>query len=78
MFESLRKMWKITELRKKLIYTFLMLLLYCLVGQIYAPGINIGLVRAFSGENTLMGMLNMMTGGMTTQMTIMAMKAKFI
>ena len=31
MIENIRKMWKIGEIRKKIIYTFLMLVLYRLV-----------------------------------------------
>lgn len=72
MLEKIRKLWKIEDLRKKIIYTFLMLVLYCLVGQIYCPGIDIESLnntKSFYG----LGMLDMMTGGMTSQMTIMAM-----
>ena len=75
MFQNIRKLWKIEDLRKKLIYTFFMLLFYCAVSQIYAPGINVALVQAFaeSAGNPLLGMMSMMTGGATGQMTIMAM-----
>ena len=76
MFQSIRKIWKIEDLRKKVIFTFGMLLLYSLVGQIYAPGINIEIVKAITesqGVSPLLGMMNMMTGGATGQMTIMAM-----
>ena len=75
MFEALRKMWKITELRKKLIYTFLMLLLYRLVGVIPAPGVDVA--KVFAGgagsDLPLLQLVNMMTGNQFSQMTIMAM-----
>lgn len=72
MLEKIRKLWKIEDLRKKIIYTFLMLALFCAVGQIYAPGID---VTKLSTESDFYGwgMLDMMTGGLTSQMTIMAM-----
>ena len=72
MLEKIRKLWKIEDLRKKIVYTFLMLALFCAVGQIYAPGID---VSKLNQESTMYGwgMLDMMTGGMTSQMTIMAM-----
>ena len=75
MFQSFAKIWKIEDLRKKIIYTFLMLLLYCLVGQIYAPGINVEYIiyAQEMSNNPLLGMMNMMTGGFTSQMTLMAM-----
>jgi len=75
MFESLRKMWKITELRKKLIYTFGMLLIYRLVGVIPAPGVDAALVLTQNNATSLplLELVNMMTGNAFAQMTIMAM-----
>ncbi len=74
MVESLRKMWKITDLRKKLIYTFLMLLLYRLVGVIPAPGVDAARVLGSTAQDLpLLQLVNMMTGGNFSQMTIMAM-----
>lgn len=37
MWESIRKMWKIPELRNKILYTLGMLVLFRLVGVIPAP-----------------------------------------
>ena len=75
MLESLRKMWKINDLRKKIIYTFLMLVVYRLVGVIPAPGVDA--VKVLTSQNVadlpLLGLVNMMTGNNFSQMTIMAM-----
>ena len=73
MLENIRKLWKIEDLRKKIVYTFLMLVLFRLVGCIPAPGID--LTRLGMGGNNLplLDMMNMMTGGAMSQMTIMAM-----
>ena len=75
MIENIRKMWKIAELRKKIIYTFLMLVLFRLVGVIPAPGVDA--VRAMNSQNAstlpLLELVNMMTGNNFSQMTIMAM-----
>lgn len=75
MLESLRKVWKTVELRKKIIYTFLMLLLYRVVSVIPAPGIDkVSLLTATSASNLpLLELVNMMTGNAFSQMTIMAM-----
>ena len=75
MIESIRKMWKIGELRKKIIYTFLMLLVYRLVGVIPAPGVDAVKVFNSAGmSNTnLLGLVNMMTGNAFEKMTVMAM-----
>ena len=77
MVESIRKMWKIPELRRKIVYTFLMLVLYRLVSVIPAPGVNIAAVKASmeNGGNNLplLDLVNMMTGSSFSQMTLMAM-----
>ena len=75
MIENIRKMWKIGEIRRKLIYTFLMLVLYRLVGVIPAPGVDAARVMASNGTSNLplLELVNMMTGNNFSQMTVMAM-----
>lgn len=75
MLESLKKAWKIAELRKKIIYTFAMLVLFRLVGVIPAPGVDAA--KVFASDTTqglgLLQLVNMMTGNQFGNMTIMAM-----
>ena len=73
MWETLRNAWKVEELRKKLIYTFLMLLLFRLLGVIPVAGINASVVQQIAGQYDVLGLVNMMTGSAFSQMTIMAM-----
>jgi len=75
MIESLRKMWKIEELRKKILYTFMMLVLFRLVGVIPAPGVDVAKVMSQNNTSTLplLELVNMMTGNAFSQMTLMAM-----
>ncbi len=75
MIESLRKMWKIEELRKKILYTFMMLVLFRLVGVIPAPGVDVAKVMSQNNTSTLplLELVNMMTGNSFSQMTLMAM-----
>ena len=72
MWDSLKKMWNNQEIRKKLVYTFLMLLLYRLVSVIPAPGIDPSRVGT-SMDLPLLQLVNLMTGNSFSQMTIMAM-----
>ena len=75
MIESIRKMWKIEELRKKILYTFMMLVLFRLVGVIPAPGVDIAKVMSQNNTSSLplLELVNMMTGNAFSQMTLMAM-----
>jgi len=74
-WDSLRNAWKVDDIRKKLIYTFLMLLLFRLVGVILAPGVDYSLVQTKMATNDLplLDLVNMMTGNNFQNMTIMAM-----
>ena len=73
--QSLRNAWKAKDIRKKLVYTFFMLILFRLVGVIPAPGVNSAKVFEEMGKTQLplLELLNMMTGSSFSQMTIMAM-----
>ena len=77
MIESIRKMWKIPELRRKIVYTFLMLLLFRLVSVVPAPGVDVAAVKNMIAQGTastgVFGLFSMMTGNSFEQMTIMAM-----
>ena len=73
MLEYIRKLWKIEDLRKKILYTFGMLILFRLVGCIPAPGIDLERLGVGGSTLPLLDMMNMMTGGAMSQMTIMAM-----
>ena len=74
-WQSLRNAWKVEDIRKKLIYTFLMLVVFRLVGVIPAPGVDYARVQAQMGASTLplLDLVNMMTGSNFQNMTIMAM-----
>ncbi|MCI6378082.1 MAG: preprotein translocase subunit SecY [Clostridiales bacterium] len=74
-WQSLRNAWKVEDIRKKLIYTFFMLVLFRLVGVIPAPGVDYARVQAAMGSNSLplLDLVNMMTGSNFQNMTIMAM-----
>ena len=77
MIESIRKMWKIPELRRKIVYTFLMLLLFRLVSVVPAPGVDLAAVKELIAKGTastgVFGLFSMMTGNAFEQMSIMAM-----
>ncbi|MBR6953689.1 MAG: preprotein translocase subunit SecY [Clostridia bacterium] len=72
MLENLRKIWNTPELRKKILYTFAMLLIYRLVGVIPAPGVDPSNLVDMN-QYGLLQLVNMMTGNAFSQMTIMAM-----
>ncbi|MBQ7885932.1 MAG: preprotein translocase subunit SecY [Clostridia bacterium] len=73
MLEKMKSAWRIPELRKKITYTFGMLLLYRLLCVIPVPGIDIATVAAAVKDYSILDFMNMMTGGSFQSMSIMAM-----
>ncbi|WP_313342702.1 preprotein translocase subunit SecY [Sedimentibacter sp.] len=75
MFETLRNAWKIPDLRKKMIFTFLMLVIYRLGAVIPVPGIDRAIVgNMFAGTaGGLLDFFDMMSGGAFKDFTIFAL-----
>ena len=75
MLETLRNAWKIDELRKKILFTLFIVLLYRLGNAIPVPYVNIEeLGRHFDSlKNTVLGLYNVMSGGSFSQATIFAL-----
>ena len=73
MWETLRNAWKIADLRKKILYTLFMLLLYRLLCYVPTPGINKDAVAAAVSGISLLDFMNTMTGSNLENFTIMAM-----
>ena len=73
MLEKMKNAWRIPELRKKIIYTFGMLLIYRLLCVIPVPGINVSAVASAVKDYSILDFMNMMTGGSFQNKSIMAM-----
>lgn len=73
MWETLKNAWRVKDIRKKLLYTLFMLLIFRLVSVIPAPGINSSVVAEAMKKYDVLNLVNMMTGNAFSQMTIMAM-----
>ena len=73
MLEKMKNAWRIPELRKKIVYTLGMLLVYRLLSCIPVPGIDLAAVSSAVKDFSILDFMNMMTGGSFQSMTIMAM-----
>ncbi|MBQ4639091.1 MAG: preprotein translocase subunit SecY [Clostridia bacterium] len=73
MLETLRNVWRVPELRKKVLYTFFMLLIYRLVSVIPVPGVDAAAFQSVMANYDILDLMNMMTGSALSQMTLMAM-----
>ncbi len=75
MIESFRSIFKIPELRKRIIFTLMILIVYRIGGHIPTPGIDSqALAQAMSNmQNTLFGLYDMFAGGAFGKATIFAL-----
>lgn len=76
MLDALANAWRVPELRKKLMFTIVMLALYRLGAYIPLPGINRQLLAqggVSTGQNALTSMFGVFTGGAFNNLSIFAL-----
>ena len=76
MFKTLQNAWKIPELRKKLLFTALILLIYRIGNVIPVPYIDVHALEAFFNStlsSTILGLYNTMSGSAFSQATVLAL-----
>ncbi|MBQ6374779.1 MAG: preprotein translocase subunit SecY [Clostridia bacterium] len=75
MIETLKNAWKIEELRKKILFTLLIVLLYRIGNAIPVPFVNVTALKLYFTqlENTMLGFMNVLSGGAFSSATIFAL-----
>ena len=76
MFTTLKNAWSIPELRKKLIFTVLIMLLYRIGNVIPVPYINVDALTTYFNTtlaDTILGLYNAMSGSAFSQATVLAL-----
>ena len=75
MLQTIRNAWKVAELRKKILFTLLILLLYRVGNAVPVPYVNLeALSTWFEGwSNSILGLFNVMSGGALSSATIFAL-----
>jgi preprotein translocase subunit SecY len=75
MFEKLANVFRIPELRKRILFTLGLLAVYRLGGHIPTPGVNADKLQQFFEQNrgTALGFVDLFSGGQLRRMTIFAL-----
>ncbi len=75
MFQTFRNAWRIVEIRKKILFTLFILLLYRIGNAVPVPYINISALQSYFDnlQNTVMGLYNVMSGNAFSSATIFAL-----
>ncbi|MCD7770239.1 MAG: preprotein translocase subunit SecY [Oscillospiraceae bacterium] len=75
MLKTFANAWKIEEIRKKILFTLFIILLYRLGNAVPVPYVNVSYLQEYftSLENTVLGLYNVMSGGAFSSATIFAL-----
>ena len=73
MFKVLGNAWKLPDLRKKILFTLLILFIYRLGCYIPIPGVNVSYISEQVNNLSLLGFVNVFSGGALGNMTMFAL-----
>lgn len=73
MLQAVANAFKLPDLRKKIIFTFIVLVIYRLAAHVPVPGVDLEALRQLFQQNQLLGLLDMFSGGAMQNFSVMAM-----
>jgi preprotein translocase subunit SecY len=73
MLDAVRNAFRLPDLRRRLLFTLGILVIYRLAAHIPVPGVNLAALGELFQANQLLGFLNMLSGGALNYFSVMAM-----
>jgi preprotein translocase subunit SecY len=73
MWEKLLQIWRIKDLRNKILFVLGMLVIFRLAAHLPIPGVNVENLRDFFGSNQIFGLLNLFSGGSMQNFSVVMM-----
>ena len=75
MFKTFANAWRIEDIRKKILFTLFIVLMYRVGNAVPVPYVNVSYLQEYfrSLENTVLGLYNVMSGGAFSSATIFAL-----
>ena len=75
--QTFKNIFKIEDLKKRILYTLLLVFIYRFGTHVVLPGVNASLIKgstiAQQGQGGLLGMINMFAGGAFSNASILAL-----
>jgi preprotein translocase subunit SecY len=65
--------WKVPELRKRILFTALVFVIFRLAAHIPVPAVNVVALKELFAKNQLLGLLDIFSGGTLANFSIMAL-----
>ncbi len=76
MFQTFKNAWKVPELKKKILFTLMIILLYRIGAAIYVPYVNVEMIQLYTdwfGSDTIFSFVSLLSGGAFSQATFFAL-----
>ena len=73
MLQAVINAFKIPEIRRKILFTLAMLVIFRLIASVPVPGVDREGIRSYIETNQLLGMLNLFSGGGLNNFSIVAL-----
>ncbi|QJA09886.1 preprotein translocase subunit SecY [Romboutsia sp. CE17] len=73
MLSQLKQAWRIKDVRKKILYTLMMIAVFRIGATIPVPGVDTSIIKEMVGKNSLLSLYNMFTGGAFSSFTLFAL-----
>lgn len=72
MFETIKNAWKLPDLKKRICFTLLIIVVFRFGAALPVPFLDASVMQGF-GDGNLLGFLNMLTGGAFQNATLFAL-----
>ncbi len=73
MLQAVSNAFKLPDLRKKIIFTLVILVIYRLAAHVPVPGVDVEALRIVFSQSQLLGLLDMFSGGAMSNFSVLAM-----
>ena len=75
MFQTIRNAWKVEDIRRKILFTLFIILIYRIGNAVPVPFVDVHLLEGYFDtlSNTVLGLYNVMSGSAFSQATIFAL-----
>ncbi|MFH1430543.1 MAG: preprotein translocase subunit SecY [Candidatus Uhrbacteria bacterium] len=73
MFDKLKLIWKVREVRNSIGFVLIILVIFRLLAHIPVPGVDVSALQQFFASNAFLGLLNVFSGGTMENFSIVAL-----
>lgn len=73
MFDKLSALWKVSDIRKSILFVLLMIVIYRIAAHIPVPGVDVNALKNYFQSNQVLGLLDIFSGGGISSFSVMAL-----